>query len=172
MSPLTHGLLGWTIAQPLAARRDRILCTVAAVLPDLDALGILVSREYYSEYHHTVGHNFLFSFLASATFSYFSGQRIKALFLYLISFQVHFLADLLGSGEGWGFKYFWPFHSWYVEFSPPFQWALNSWQNLAVTVLCLLFVLRQALKKERTIVEIFSVRWDKKVVNALKKWFA
>ena len=42
MHPITHMLIGWTLAQaaPLT-RRDRALVTLAGVIPDADGLGIL-----------------------------------------------------------------------------------------------------------------------------------
>jgi hypothetical protein len=67
MNPLTHALLGWTLAQvvPLT-RRDRALVTLAGVVPDIAGLGVvaeLLTRDrahpllWWSEYHHVLAHN-------------------------------------------------------------------------------------------------------------------
>jgi inner membrane protein len=65
--PLTHTLIGWTLAHgvPLT-RRDHALVTLAGVIPDADGLGLvaeLLTRHgahpllWWSAYHHVLGHN-------------------------------------------------------------------------------------------------------------------
>ena len=56
MSPIIHAAVGWLIGQPLKERRDRIVVAVAAVAPDIDGLGLLVSEELYVEWHHRLAH--------------------------------------------------------------------------------------------------------------------
>jgi len=44
MNPVTHFLTGWLIANvDELERRDRAIVTLAAVIPDVDGLGILTS---------------------------------------------------------------------------------------------------------------------------------
>ncbi len=47
MSPIIHAEMGWLIAQPLERRRDRILVTAAAVLSDIDGLGLVLRPCYH-----------------------------------------------------------------------------------------------------------------------------
>lgn len=171
MFPVTHGLIGWSVAQPLNERRDRVLVTLASVLPDLDGAGALISIEYYSKYHHVFGHNIFFGLILSGLAATFSKDKLKTSALVFLSFNTHILGDLLGSGFGWGIPYWWPFHKKVYEFMPPFQWELDSWQNVLTTFLCIVFVIYCAVKKNRTVVEVFSTKWDKAVVEVFKKWF-
>jgi inner membrane protein len=42
MSPVTHFLTGWVLANSAALeRRDRLLVTLSVVAPDIDGLGIV-----------------------------------------------------------------------------------------------------------------------------------
>jgi len=42
MSPITHFLTGWVVANSAQLnRRDRILVTLAGIVPDLDGIGIV-----------------------------------------------------------------------------------------------------------------------------------
>ena len=63
MSPITHFLTGWLVANASDQinRRERAIITLAAVAPDLDGLGVVAdfltrSSEHpltlYSDYHH------------------------------------------------------------------------------------------------------------------------
>ena len=64
MSPVTHFLSGWVLANAanVASRRDRALVTLSAVVPDIDGLGIVaevLTRHsvhpllWFSQYHHS-----------------------------------------------------------------------------------------------------------------------
>ena len=171
MSPITHGMIGWIISQPLEKRRDRILVTVASLLPDFDGAGAIISIDYYARYHHIFGHNLFFGLLLSFIGVKFGVERIKVLLLVFISFNSHILGDLLGSGAGWGVPYFWPVSKTMYEFSNYLQWELDSWQNLLVTAICILIIILLGLRKQRTIVEIFSVKNDERVVAIFNRWF-
>ena len=42
MSPITHFLAGWTIANTVKFdKRDRMLVTLAGVVPDVDGMGVV-----------------------------------------------------------------------------------------------------------------------------------
>ena len=67
MSPITHLLVGWAVANtaPLSSR-DRALVTLAGVIPDLDGLGLVAEvltrnaetpLDWWSRYHHVLGYN-------------------------------------------------------------------------------------------------------------------
>jgi hypothetical protein len=65
--PITHLLIGWTLAQTVPlTRRDRALATLAGVIPDIDGLGIVAEflthdsqhpLLWWSAYHHVLAHN-------------------------------------------------------------------------------------------------------------------
>jgi membrane-bound metal-dependent hydrolase YbcI (DUF457 family) len=170
MTPITHGMIGWIISQPLEKRKDRWLVMAASLVPDLDGLGAIISIDYYAKYHHIFGHNFFFGILLSLLALKFAEDKKKAPLLVFLSFNSHILGDLLGSGVGWGVPYFWPLSKINYEFSPPFQWELDSWQNLLATAICMAIIFLCGLNKKRTIVEMFSVKTDLKVVAVFQGW--
>lgn len=170
MTPVSHGMIGWLIAQPLIHRRDRILVTVAALVPDLDGLGLAVSLDYYSKYHHVFGHNVFLGLLLALVTLLYGIEKFKCAMLVFVAFNSHIFTDLLGSGVGWGVPYFWPLNDHVFEFHPPFQWELDSWQNFVATVIFLIMIVFVSVHKKRTIVETFSLSWDLKVVAILNRW--
>lgn len=171
MSPITHGMIGWIISQPLDKRRDRIFVTIASLLPDFDGAGVVISIEYYSKYHHMFGHNIFFGILLYLVTLKFGIEKLKVSILVFVSFNFHILGDLLGSGSGWGIPYFWPINKKSFEFSHPFQWELDSWQNLLVTIICTFIIILFAINKKRTIVEVFSTKLDVKLIAVFENWF-
>jgi len=78
MSPVTHFLTGWVLANSAGLdRRDRLLVTLSAVVPDIDGLGIVaevLTRNsqhpllWFSRYHHRL-HNLVFA-LVIATIAF------------------------------------------------------------------------------------------------------
>ena len=63
MNPITHLLVGWTVAQTaFLSRRERAIVTLAGVAPDLDGAGILLDfatgrhpgAGAYAAYHHVI----------------------------------------------------------------------------------------------------------------------
>lgn len=172
MSPLTHGMIGWIISSPLETRRGRVFVSIASVIPDLDGAGIIISLDYYGRYHHIFGHNiFLGIILSICSFIFSKTEKLKTACLVFLSFNTHVLGDLLGSGAAWGIPYFWPLDKTIYDFAPPFQWELDSWQNLVVTALCIIIIAVIGIRKDRTIVELFSVKADREFLLVLRKWF-
>lgn len=169
MSPITHGLIGWTIASPLKTKSQRALVTLAAVVPDIDGLTLLGGVDLYHEYHHTFGHNVFLAVLFS-TLAFRKDQKGLAFVLSVISFHSHLFCDLLGSGADWGIFYLWPVSRLEITSFPPFQWELDSWQNLVATISFLLIVMCIGVRKGRTIVELFSEKADAELVKVLRKW--
>lgn len=168
MSPLIHAEVGWLLAQPLARRRDRVLVTLAAVISDVDGLGLVVSDELYENWHHKLGHGVLAACVVAVVVGALT-RRPLGLVLGALAFHAHLAMDLAGSGPGWPVLYWWPWSD--VEWLPSWQWDLASWQNtvfgLSATVACLAC----ALPYGRTPVELFSLRADARVVDALRARF-
>ncbi len=170
MSPITHALIGWTISQPIESRKARGLITLASIFPDIDGLTLLGGVELYHEYHHTFGHNVFLAMGFSSLAFLMKDQKLKAAALTFVSFHSHLICDLLGSGADWGIYYLWPVSRWEITSFPPFQWELESWQNILTTAIFMIVVGLIGIKKGRTIVELFSVKADSALVSVLRKW--
>lgn len=169
MNPIVHAGISWLCAQPLKARRDRILVTVAGIAPDLDGLTILGGVEAYGRYHHVLFHGYAGALLTAGICAALARQRALTFALALATFHLHLVCDLVGSGPGWPLFYFWPTSD--TEWFWDGQWDLASWQNsligLGVIAACLLC----ALKWRRTFVEVISLRADAAVVSTLRQRF-
>lgn len=164
-------------------RRDRAIVTLAAVIPDVDGLGILTSiaskdKEIglylYGQYHHILAHN-LFSGLFITVVAYaLSKKKWLTAFLAFFSFHLHLLGDLL-SGRGsdgtvWSISYLFPaFPDFLVSWSG--QWELNAWPNVAITAALLLLTFYLAWKRGYSPVGIISSNADHVFVDTLRKRF-
>lgn len=147
---------------------------VAAVLPDIDGIGILVDVEYYKMYHHVLGHTIFFGLLSAVGFAIFSGgkpvgQRLSYLFgIYLLMFNLHVLLDYLGSGPGWGMKYFWPLSDYHLE--NPYVWQLQSWQTTLSFFVLLIWMMIIAYGQKRTPLEMIAPNTDRKIVEKFSQF--
>lgn len=169
MNPIVHAELSWLGAQRLSSRRDRLLITLAGVLPDLDGVTLLAGEEAYGKWHHVLTHGFVSALLISAVLAFFAEKKRVVFGLGLAIFHLHLLCDLLGSGPGWPIHYLWPFSNDESMWSG--QWNLASWQNTLIGLTATLGVLACAIPFGRTIVELFSLKGDAKVVSALRQRF-
>jgi len=183
MSPVTHFLAGWLLANTASLnRRDRAAVVVAAIIPDVDGLGAipeLLTRNsahpltWFSQYHHSL-HTLAFA-LAVTLLSFLIAQRrwITALLVFL-SFHLHLLGDLLGArgpdGYSWPIPYLKPFSN-SLQLSWHGQWALNAWQNVVITILFLFLTLLLTWKTGRSPLEFVSGNANAAFVSALRKRF-
>ncbi len=178
MSPVTHLLHGWALAQFLGERRDRIIVTVAAVVPDVDGLGIvpeILTRHsthplnWFSEYHHLLAHNLWAALLTTVAAAALARKKAATALLACASFHLHLLGDLLGSrgpdGYQWPIQYLYPVSS--KEWTWSGQWSLASWQNVVITIALLVFAWYVARVKRITPVEMFSTCADAAVVRTI-----
>jgi hypothetical protein len=185
MSPVTHFLTGWLVANipDDLSRRDRAIITLAGVAPDLDGLGIvaeLLTRRsknpllWWSEYHHVAGHNLGFGLVVAFVAFLLAIRRWEAAGLALLSFHLHLLEDLAGSrgpdGDQWPIPYLLPFsHRW--EWTWGGQWELNAWPNFVVMGAALALTFYLAWRRGRSPLEMFSRSADKAFVEALRRRF-
>ena len=191
MSPVTHFLVGWMVANVPAAngprgigRRERAAIALAGVEPDLDGLGVipeLLTRHtahplnWFSEYHHMLGHNVFFALLVAAVcYAVARRRRWLTAFLALVSFHLHLLGDVVGArgpdGYQWPVPYLAPFSErWTWVWSG--EWALNAWPNFVLTGACLLATFYLAWRRGYSPVEIVSPRADRAFVAALRARF-
>ena len=185
MSPITHFFMGWAVANsvPSLNRRERAIVTWASVVPDVDGLGIIVERltqnsqhplNWWSEYHHVLGHNIGFGIVVAALAAIFARQRIKVTLLAFFSFHLHLLADLVGArgpdGDQWPIPYLLPFsNKWQLTWSG--QWALNAWPNFLITALLVGTAVLLARRRGFSPLEMFSRKADAAFVGALRNRF-
>jgi hypothetical protein len=168
VSSVVHLELSWLCAQPLARRRDRILVSVAGVLPDLDGLSALGGIDAYARWHHRLTHGYPAALATGVLCAVLAHDRVRTTLLGLFTFHLHLACDLLGSGA-WSILYFWPTseREWFWGGS----WELASWQNAVIGVAATALCLAGALWWGRTVVEVFSRTADAAVVKALRARF-
>ena len=184
MSPVSHFLIGWVVANSATLNhRERAAVTIAGIIPDIDGLGLIAevatrnsSRPlmWWSEYHHVLGHNIGFCLLVTAAGFALATRRWLAAALVCLSFHLHLLCDLVGArgpdGDQWPIPYLSPFSAvWQWTWSG--QWALNAWPNLLITALALGVTLRLAWKRGYSPLELVSTRADKVFVETLRRRF-
>lgn len=184
MHPISHLLIGWTVANSARlARRDRMLVTLAGVLPDLDGLGvvadILTERTrhrtfYYDAYHHVLAHNLAFGCALSLLAAILAKRRPLTTALAFLSFHLHLLGDLVGSrgpdGYQWPIPYLAPFSD-ALQLSWSHQWGLKAWPNVTATILLLALALYWTWKRGRSPLEMVSLKGDAALVRTLRVRF-
>jgi inner membrane protein len=183
MSPVTHFLTGWVIANSdRLDRRDRALVTLACVAPDIDGLGIIAEvltrdsthpLEWFSLYHHRL-HTLFFSLIVASFSWILANQKWKTAILTLLSFHVHLLEDVAGSrgpdGYQWPIRYLYPFSD-RMQFSWNGQWSLNAWQNVAITIALLILTFWLAWRRGVSPLDMISMNADSVFVASLRRRF-
>jgi membrane-bound metal-dependent hydrolase YbcI (DUF457 family) len=185
MSPITHFLMGWAVANsaPSLNQRERAIVTWASVVPDLDGFGIIAERltqhsthplTWWSDYHHELGHNIGFAMVVSVLAAIFGKQKFKTTALVFLSFHLHLLADLAGArgpdGDQWPIPYLLPFSK-QMQLTWSGQWALNAWPNLVITAGLVAAALILARRRGFSPLEMFSAKVDGGFVRALRARF-
>lgn len=185
MSPVTHFLSGWVLASTFGERlgkTEKALITLAAVAPDVDALGIipeLLTRNtahpllWFSEYHHSL-HTLAFAVLCSCgSFVLFrkSPTRWLTASMVFVSFHLHLICDLVGArgpdGYQWPIPYLRPFSN-ALQLSWGGEWALNAWQNFLITGLLLVVTLWIAWKRGESPIGFVSADADTALTRTLR----
>lgn len=169
MNPIVHAELSWLAGVRLTDRRDRVLVTLAGVVPDVDGLSLAWGVDSYARWHHVLTHGLVAAVVVALVFGALARRRLVVGALSFAAFHLHLLCDLAGSGPGWPITYLAPFSRAETMWSG--QWNLASWQNSVIGLAATLVVLACALPFGRTIVELFSVKADLKVVATLRARF-
>jgi inner membrane protein len=184
MNPINHLLVSWPLAAvPSRLRLTEQRCIVGAGLaPDLDGLGIfpeVATRNsadpvlWWSEYHHLLAHNLPFGLLVAGAVAVIT-RRAKTVALAFLAFHLHLACDLIGSrgpdGYQWPIAFLFPF-SRSPEWAVPWQWALNAWPNVVLTVVLLAFALWYAARSSQSPLGLISARADGALVTALRNRF-
>jgi len=153
-------------------------------------LGISHPLPWFSDYHHTL-HTLAFAllvtlaaWLSSRSADFTLGPAIRkpseparpwaTAMLAFLSFHLHLFCDLIGSrgpdDYSWPIPYLSPF-SHALTLSWHGQWALNGWQNIAITTLLLVFTLWIAVRSESSPLELLSESANRTVVSTLRSRF-
>ena len=161
-----HGQLGWHLAERAGLeKRDRILCSLAAVAPDLDGLTFITGMSNYWGLHHTFGHSLYILPFYAVAIGLFGQNKIRTAAFCLLGALAHVGIDIFGSMPVhflWPFYPDWalidranPFIIFPVEFITPFlmiAWSISVFKKRGVSIL-----------------EIFGSRIETKLVLWLKQ---
>ena len=94
--------------------------------------------------------------------------------LVFLSFHLHLLCDLIGArgpdGDQWPIPYLKPFSS-SIQLTWHGQWALNAWQNFAITGIFLLATFWIAWKYARSPLELVSQPANRALIQTLRQRF-
>ena len=179
-------------------RREKAMIVVAGVAPDLDGLGVipeLLTRHsshpllWFSQYHHSL-HTLVFALVCTFAAFVIAGPLRGFAFgpairgrecpshpwltagLVFISFHLHLLCDLIGArgpdGYQWPIPYLKPFSN-AMQLTWHGQWALNAWQNFAITGLLLLVTFWIAWRYGSSPVELVSDSANESLVSAMRR---
>lgn len=184
MHVVTHLLAGWALAeQAKLEKRDKAIVAWASVAPDLDGIGLPVdwatraiggNSDYYETFHHVAFHGLPAALLFTlACLALLRNRKLGALMV-LLSFHLHLLFDLAGSGGGapgdiWPIHYLYPLSDAATAWSG--QWPLTSWQNTTLTIALMLYALYRAARYGTSPLGLFSSRADAALVRALRSRF-
>jgi len=102
MSPITHFLASWALAERLVTdRRSRLYVTIAGVIPDLDGLGVVVDSvnrvigrpesDWFSALHHFLLARLFGALIAMGVFVMLGVRRWQVLWLICLSYHLHLL---------------------------------------------------------------------------------
>lgn len=185
MIPPTHFLISWIAADAtMKTRRDRILVTLAGVIPDIDGFGYPIENwitigwdkplSWHSDYHHILCHNLGFAALVTVGTYWLSKWNWMTTLMACLIFHLHLLCDVIGSrgvdNYQWPIPYLLPFsNTWQWTWSG--QWELSAWPNRAIGAGCFALSLWLARLKGHSPVEVFSQRADTAFVGILRRWF-
>lgn len=184
MNPVTHLLVGWTVANTTTlTQRERALVTMAGVIPDGDGLGMVADfltgdspqpLELWGKFHHVLAHNLGFGLGVGVAAFALSTRRWVTASLALLSFHLHLLGDVVGArgpdGDQWPIPYLSPFSQRW-QWAWDGQWALNAWPNFVITGALLLVAFYLAWRRAVSPLEMVSSRANQAFVKTLRDRF-
>lgn len=165
MSPIIHGMMAWIIATLLLKDlRDRRLVIIAGVIPDIDAILLLVNVDLFFKYHHTIGHSFVFAIPLVICFSLVAKDRVRVLVGGLVVFSLHIIADYFGSN--WPISILYPISDYSITSAGYISYHMMYGvidPIAAGVVLLIVFIL--IVKLERSPLEFISGPNDRRLVG-------
>ena len=179
MSPITHFLAGWALANTTKLDpRERMLVAVAGVIPDVDGFGIIVdlatrhATDWWGRFHHELGHNLGFCLLVTIVFTTLAKHKGRTALLVFLSFHLHLFCDIIGArgpdGDQWPIPYLEPISHW-PRLTWSGQWALNAWPNMLITGVLIALSVYWAWRRGYSPLEMFSRKADAVFVDTLRK---
>jgi LexA-binding, inner membrane-associated putative hydrolase len=184
MTPITHFLASWSMADTLRLRaRDLTLATFCGILPDADGLGVVVDGAnrvlgrpdswYYAQYHHAILHGLPAAVAIPLALSLFAARRVRMFVVGMVVVHLHFLCDVVGS-RGPGADDIWP-----LPYLAPFsdrltihwsgQWPLDAWPNIVFTVFLLVFALFRAIDSGYSPVGVFNSAAERAFITTVRR---
>jgi hypothetical protein len=159
------------------------MVTLAGTIPDFDGAGLILdlfSRgsgpplQWWSNYHHVLGHNIGFGILMALITFVFSTRRFITSVLVLLSFHLHLLGDLVGSkgpaGYQWPIPYLLPFSdAWQWVWAG--QWQLNAWPNFMVTAITISLAFYLTWRRGVSPLELISTKANNALVGTSRNRF-
>lgn len=184
MSPVTHLLIGWECGHVFGSTaRDRNLITWASVFPDVDGFGIIFDvaakvlglppSHFYATLHHWLLHGLFGALLMTAIAFGAATKKLYTATICLFVVHLHFLCDLVGSrgptsSDIWPIHYLGPFSE-ALTLSWQGQWPLNGWPNIAITLMLIMLVVRQAVRDGISPFLLVSHQANEAFINILRK---
>jgi membrane-bound metal-dependent hydrolase YbcI (DUF457 family) len=184
MNIITHALVGWALATALPglSREEKGWVVASSVAPDLDGLGLFAEMAtrntasplfWWSEYHHLLLHNLFFALIFSLAAAAFTRRALLGVVVFG-SVNLHFLCDLAGSrgpdGYPWPLYYLWPLSD-QPALAVSWQWQLNAWPNVAISLALLGYTFWLARRSGHSPLELVSTRANGVLVAALRQRF-
>lgn len=168
MNTEAHLAAGWVLAHcaPNTTRKFRGLITLAAVIPDIDALTYIGGERAYACCHHAWGHNVFFNFLVSLGCTYLlRGRRLEAFVLSQLAFYSHYFGDYYFTR--FPIQFFWPIST--HGYIHSYRIGLDHPINIFLSYFSFVLMIAMAFVWKRTPIELVSPELDKRVVNLFRK---
>jgi hypothetical protein len=184
MNPITHLLVSWVIADSTDLdKKERAAVVCSGIIPDIDSFGIVAEQLtknsekpllWWSDYHHVIGHNIGFGLLVAVVVFIITKKKWKTMGLVLLCFHLHLLGDIIGAkgpdGYQWPIPYLLPFSN-AVDIVWQYQWAINAWPNIVITLAALLLTFYYAWKHGYSVLGLISKTVDQAFIKALQHRF-
>lgn len=186
MSPITHFLASWSLAEIAGLdERDKVIVTWLGTAPDLDGFGAITDTvvralgdgdpALYERFHHSLLHGGFGSLLLPAIGLAFARRRGRTFLFGVAAIHLHLLCDLVGSrgvtaDQIWPIHYLGPFSE-SLTWSWAGQWPLNGWPNILFSVGLMGFAMARAATVGHSPVRLLNRRADAAFVSVVKaRW--
>ena len=168
MNTEAHLAAGWILAHCTrrSDRRFRTIVTLAAVLPDIDALSYVFGVEAYGHIHHALGHNVFFSLLVSVLSMWlYPRARWKVFWFAQLAFYSHYFGDYFFTK--FPLVFFWPASD--AEFVYSYKIGLDHWINDLFSYMSFVAFIATGAIYGRTPIEMLSPELDRRIVNLFRR---
>lgn len=179
MNIITHALIGWCAGLQLSRQlKDVAIVATASVIADIDGLGAVVDvvnggeAEIFSQYHHKFAHCLPFCLILLLVIHLLRKNSRLTLWCAGV-FHLHLLCDIVGArgpdGYQWPVYYLFPFLDSGIVWA--YQWEINAWPNIALTIVLIYLFLRQSALAGFTPLSLLAPSADAQLVKTLQGRF-